>query len=64
MTDAEKAKNAQLIREAAHGLARHPRFRGKMFGPVQALEVLVQLEKFLASQPRPVAWPRGEEQGQ
>ena len=54
MTDAEAA---EIIREAVSDLARHPRFRGKMFGPVQALEVLVQLEKFLASQPRPVAWP-------
>ncbi len=57
MTPAEEAESAQVIREAVTDLARHPRFRGKSFGPVQALELLVQLEKFLASQPRPVAWP-------
>lgn len=61
MTDAEAA---EIIREAVAELAKHPRFKHKMFGPVQALEVLVQLRKFLDSQPRPVVWPRGEEPGQ
>ena len=54
MTDEQAAA---IIREAVNDLSKHPRFRHKMFGPVQALEVLVQLRKFLDSQPRPVVWP-------
>lgn len=63
MTPAEEARALQTIRTAVNEFAQHPRFRHKMFGPVQALEVLVQLQKFLDSQPRPVAWP-GKEQGE
>lgn len=61
MTPAEEARALETIRAAANEFAKHPRFRHKMFGPVRALEVLVQLQKFLDSQPRPVAWPKQPE---
>lgn len=57
MTDEQAA---EIIREAVAELAKHPRFRGKMFGPVQALEVLYCLRVFLDKQPRPVTWPKAE----
>lgn len=56
-----EARDLETIRAAAAELAKHPRFRGKMFGPVQALEVLYCLSVFLDKQPLPVKWPQAAE---
>ena len=53
MTDQQAAER---IRQTARELALHPRFKGKHFGENSALEVLVQLYKYLEANPG-TRWP-------
>lgn len=53
MTDQQAAA---VIRQSVKELETHPRMRGKSFGENSALELLVQLYKYLETHPG-TRWP-------
>lgn len=50
---------AAIIRRSVKELETHPRMQGKSFGANSALELLVQLSRYLEG--REVRWPKPEQ---